>query len=408
MGIHASVRTDRVRRVCFVAFTAFLAVSFLAVLVIPGGSGTATALDLGGGSVAAQDIDADRVTLRAKVLESGNAAWRIEYRTRLDTDDREAAFEDLQEDVRQNESTYTDRFRSRMQSSADAGATATGRSMTIRDVSVETQRRELPEAYGVLIYEFEWTNFAVVSDDRITAGDAIAGLFLEEEQRLTLAWPESHDLQNVRPTPDETRSDSVTWTGPTDFANDEPHIETAPSGVLGTGIGWLPIAIALVVVLVFLAIVMAYRHRGRDRRSLAGGDSGEVAESPVTEPETEREDEFESKPGGDTGSGAAVGSEAEELLSNEERVLRLLREHGGRMKQQDVVQTLGWTDARTSQIVSDLRDEGKLESFRLGRENVLRLPEADTVDLAEGDTGGEDADDGRDHGDRAGDGEADG
>jgi uncharacterized membrane protein len=45
------------------------------------------------------------------------------------------------------------------------------------------------------------------------------------------------------------------------------------------------------------------------------------------------------------------------------------------MKQQDVVSELGWTEAKTSQVVGSLRDEGKLESFRLGRENVLTLPD---------------------------------
>ncbi len=47
------------------------------------------------------------------------------------------------------------------------------------------------------------------------------------------------------------------------------------------------------------------------------------------------------------------------------------------MKQQAVVEELGWTDAKTSKVVSGLREDGRLESFRLGRENVLSLPEAD-------------------------------
>ena len=63
------------------------------------------------------------------------------------------------------------------------------------------------------------------------------------------------------------------------------------------------------------------------------------------------------------------------LLSNEERVVETLRRLGGRAKQQQVVQELGWTDARTSQVVSKLRDEGSIEGFRLGRENVLILSE---------------------------------
>ena len=45
------------------------------------------------------------------------------------------------------------------------------------------------------------------------------------------------------------------------------------------------------------------------------------------------------------------------------------------MKQQEVAEALEWTDAKTSQVVGDLRDAGDLESFRLGRENVLTLPD---------------------------------
>jgi uncharacterized membrane protein len=66
-----------------------------------------------------------------------------------------------------------------------------------------------------------------------------------------------------------------------------------------------------------------------------------------------------------------------ELLSNEEKVLRLVEDNGGRMKQKQVVEELDWTAAKTSQVVGDLRDDEKLESFRLGRENVLTLPDVD-------------------------------
>ena len=45
------------------------------------------------------------------------------------------------------------------------------------------------------------------------------------------------------------------------------------------------------------------------------------------------------------------------------------------MKQQEVAQTLDWTDAKTSQVVRKMREEGDLDAFRLGRENVLVLPD---------------------------------
>ncbi len=48
------------------------------------------------------------------------------------------------------------------------------------------------------------------------------------------------------------------------------------------------------------------------------------------------------------------------------------------MKQQTVVQELGWTDAKTSKVVSKLRDDEEIESFRIGRENVLRVLDEDS------------------------------
>jgi uncharacterized membrane protein len=65
------------------------------------------------------------------------------------------------------------------------------------------------------------------------------------------------------------------------------------------------------------------------------------------------------------------------LLSNEEQVMQLLEENGGRMKQQTIVEELDWTDAKTSKVVSGMREEGTIESFRIGRENVLTTPEDD-------------------------------
>lgn len=53
------------------------------------------------------------------------------------------------------------------------------------------------------------------------------------------------------------------------------------------------------------------------------------------------------------------------------------------MKQQQLVDELGWTDAKTSSVVSQLRENGTIDSFRLGRENVLHLP--DTNDATEPD-----------------------
>lgn len=349
--------------------------------------------------VASTEVDADAVTMRATVDETGAAAWRIDYRVRLDTDDREAAFADLEADVAENESAYVERFDDRMSSTAAGAADATGREMAIEDVSVSTTRQNIPEEYGVLRYEFTWTGFAVVDDGRILAGDALAGTFLAEDHRLTLAWPESYELDAVRPDPAETQSDRVVWVGPTEFADDEPYLAVGqPSAFGGSGL-WIAALLSLLVV-----GGAAYWRRQRVL-ALIGADADAPADgtagSDAADPAGHGEDGV--SPGADgtgadgtgaggTGAGAAGGDGTdeeppEELLSNEERVLRLIERRGGRMKQQEVVQELGWTDARTSQVVSGLREEGELESFRIGRENVLRLPEADEIAPDTGDDG---------------------
>jgi len=45
------------------------------------------------------------------------------------------------------------------------------------------------------------------------------------------------------------------------------------------------------------------------------------------------------------------------------------------VKQQEVVSELDWTEAKTSQVVGDLREDDEIDVFRIGRENVLALPE---------------------------------
>jgi uncharacterized membrane protein len=66
-----------------------------------------------------------------------------------------------------------------------------------------------------------------------------------------------------------------------------------------------------------------------------------------------------------------------ELLSDEERVEHLLEQHGGRMRQADIVSETDWSDAKVSQLLSRMAEEGSVEKLRLGRENVISLPDGE-------------------------------
>ncbi len=86
-----------------------------------------------------------------------------------------------------------------------------------------------------------------------------------------------------------------------------------------------------------------------------------------------------SQPGSDdaepTDGGDADGPVDPELISDEERVMRLLKDNGGRMKQAKIVEETGWSNAKVSQLLSEMAEDDQVEKLRLGRENIISLPE---------------------------------
>ena len=417
--------SDRAVRLASVVLAAAL---ILAGVGATGSTASAQSAD----TIAGTQVDPDDVSLRVDLREDGSAAWTIEYRVRLDDDNTTQAFESLQDDIAANDTGYVAEFRGRMVATADTAENTTGRAMAIRNVSVEASQQQLPQEYGVLTYTFVWTNFAVVDDGSITAGDALAGFFLDTETALQLSWPASYDVETVQPDPDDLRTESrlAAWNGPVEFGANEPTLvvteaaadgttTTAPPGGGDSGDGGtdsrtdsdssLPIGAILVGGLI-AAIAGWVLYRQRD----AGGTAGapDAATAGAGAPPGSTDDD------GATGTSAAAGTTAEgdagpddgavaagdsgddadgatappwedELLSNQEKVLALVEHEGGRMKQQEVAQTLEWTDAKTSQVVGDMRDEGDLDAFRLGRENVLVLPGEEFGPSGPGDEDGE-------------------
>jgi hypothetical protein len=339
----------------------------LAILVLSSTLGAAVpvgAAQPSGQTIAGTQVSPDDILLRIDVAANGSATWAVEYRIRLDDQNSTQAFQSIRTDVQNNESAFAAPFEGRMRATAGDAENTTGREMAVRNVSVTTSRQRIPEEYGVVTYRFEWEGFAVRSGDQLRVGDAIAGLFLDESTTLVLTWPPGYSIDSVEPTPDRRESGSVTWSGPVDFTDREPSLvlTTAPGGgsggdgPLGTG---LLVGLG-VVVLVGGAAVLMYRRKRPTLPSIGDRTTSDSGETDSEETATAESTEPAPPP---------------ELLSNEERVLRLVRERGGRIKQQEVAETLDWTDAKTSQVVRKMRDEGDLEAFRLGRENVLRLPE---------------------------------
>lgn len=314
------------------------------LLVSSIGIGSVPAASTGDERLATTDVEAavDDILLQIDLQRSGDAVWTVEYRTRLDDTETTDAFKEQQAAIEDDPESYTEPFDERMTATAAHAADVTGREMTIANTTVTAEIQHLPQEYGVITYRFEWRSFAAVNGDELHAGQAIDGLFMDEETRLIVTWPEEYTVTDVSPTPDEDRENTVIWRGPTEFTTGEPRVtvDTAADSV----------SVSLLVGILGTLI----------------GTSGLVwwmwtRESVLASPR--RADES--------------SAEQAALLSNEERVVTLLDEHDGRLKQQEIVHALSWTEAKTSQVLRRLREDGVVEVFRLGRENVVSLPSDD-------------------------------
>jgi hypothetical protein len=333
------------------------------------------------------NTSAPETDLRIDVRANGSAVWTVQYRFRLNSANETAAFGQLRADIASNPSPYRERFRQRMAGAVASAERTTGREMAIENVSVRTTR---DGTTGIVTYEFVWRNFAASDGDRLRIGDALTGLSFDNGTQVMISWPDDYEATTVQPAPAERRPNAVIWVGPTEFTGSEPVVELirSDSTTTGTGFGaeggsneapasgnelplWgIAIVALLLVVVGLLGIVFV------QRRQTDGSAPAAVATDPTADQEIS--DETTAPTSTDNENPPETENDGRpplDLLSNEEQVVEVLKRSGGRAKQQQIVETLGWTDTKTSSVVRELRENGTIDGFRLGRENVLRLPE---------------------------------
>ncbi|SIS14869.1 helix-turn-helix transcriptional regulator [Natronorubrum thiooxidans] len=311
--------------------------------------------------------EADDIHIDIVVSENGSAAVVVDYRFENNSD---GEWEALRDDVEANPEAYAASQEARWNEVVLEGADATDRDMELSNVSVATETSSAPRDIGRVEVSFEWSKFAYVELNRIEAGGALAGYTLSQNTSLQMIAPEGYTIEEAAPSPEDAGADYVYWDSDgSEFSPDPPLVvmieETNGGGqpdetADGPSMPWLTVLAALALLATVGAAGWLLK---RNRDGAAVSTNG--ATSPVAD-----------------GSSATDGSNepSPELLSNEERVLGLLEERGGRIKQQAVVSELGWTEAKTSQVVSTLRDDDEIEVFRIGRENVLALPEEDDAE----------------------------
>ncbi|SHH50130.1 helix-turn-helix transcriptional regulator [Halobaculum gomorrense] len=369
--------------------------SVLAVMLLVSAAGPVA----GTLQVAQVQPEADNTATRIQVYENGTAHWTIRIRTRLTTARDVEQFQVFQMRIRNNSDRHLSPFRERMRGVVNDAANATGREMTAGNFTISTRIQEVPRRWGVVVYEFTWTDFAVTrpDSDAIIVSDVFGGgFFITANDTLTIAAPTGYRIDSVSPAPDRQDAGTLTWVGRVDFADDRPRVRfkpnsTTPTSTLpsestlsngtnaaegdndGTGDDGSdggedrPLSTVLVILGVLGALGVAgllYLRR------IDGG-----ADKPAAE---RTEDAVVTDPTSKTnGVSGAPREQTDDLLTDGDRVRTFLQEHGGRVRQKEIVEAFGWSDSKTSRVVSRLTDEGEVKKLRIGRENVISLPDTE-------------------------------
>ena len=314
-------------------------------------------------ALAQEDVD-DRTTFGIDLRPDGDARFTVTHRVHLDSEEEVEAFDRREEEFASGSTSPLSV--QPFERAASGAAEVTGREMSIREVTRSADRQNRT---GRLVLSFTWTNFTQNSGDRLVMGDAFqtpTGTWLprlQADQELVISFPQGYDVRRVS---EPFQNGTIHIQGPTTFQPGRPSAVLVGSPPEGPLEGALPLVAGGVVLLVLLA-VLYYLLRGRDR--FLGG-AGEAGGGPAVE----NGGEAVVDPADSADSTEEPAAIDDPLLSDEERVIRLLQSEGGRMKQVDIVEETDWSNAKVSQLLSDMAEDGQVDKLRIGRENLISLP----------------------------------
>jgi len=332
----------------------------VALLLVCALSGPAVAQESPNVATATTTFDVD-------LQPDGDADWTVRTTIPFDTDDERAGFRSYAEEFAAGEAAGSPEI-AFFESAAAAASTAADREMSITAVE---RNYTVGNSSGTLVLQFRWTNFLEPTGDGYRLSDALLtedGTWLrslESGQEIQIRTPPGYEIQ--RSIEARQENDSLVVTGPESFDPEEFSVtyaaESSPSqspSEPDEGIDALAAALLGLLFLVVLVLAV-WRWRGGEPIAPENGDGPSPStDAPAPEPSEPEEEEAHVDP---------------ELLSDEERVETLLESNGGRMRQADIVSETDWSDAKVSQLLSRMADEGRVEKLRLGRENVISLPD---------------------------------
>jgi uncharacterized membrane protein len=226
-------------------------------------------------------------------------------------------------------------------------ANLTHRSMAVDGNSLEINTTLSSES-KITEYTFIWLNFSASQGDELVFGDvfSVNNFFgqLFGDASIQLTYPQEYTPKSVDPQPYQRMDDQnlMKWARTQDLAGGNVKIVLAPSGQSSGGSSWaqssfIGVAVVGVVVPVGLVGFLIFRKRRNN-----------------------------------SGSQLTVRTVASLALeSDEDKILKIVKSSGGSMRQTEIAEQLGYSKAKTSQLLTALEDGGVLARYKKGRDKIV-------------------------------------
>ncbi|MBU7046642.1 MAG: hypothetical protein HXS54_09420 [Theionarchaea archaeon] len=234
--------------------------------------------------------------------------------------------------------------------------------MTDFDIFLGTETT-VTKTYGVIQLQFMWEGFAIKENDTIIMGDVFeGGYYLSRNEILVVEIPDNYHVVTVSPSPDQQKRSTLMWEGPMNFVTGEP------------------------------AVVMEKDVIQQSEKE------EEISEQEKEEEisEQEKEEEISEQENGKailiaSGLGLLLipallivvtkkkkqKEEPQKLYMDDKNlVIETIRNHGGSIAQKELPGLTGFSKAKISILLNELKEEGLIRKTFRGRENQITLNES--------------------------------
>ncbi|MCC7573408.1 MAG: hypothetical protein KO464_08470 [Candidatus Methanofastidiosum sp.] len=263
-----------------------------------------------------------------KVYEDGSALWNLETRFELKNQEDIDFFNEYMDALEGDKEFTIQRKKESLQNIINTVAYSSGREMNIENISLNYQIVDsINNKYGVVNFKFLWRGFGLKDKDHIIIGDSFKDRSqLKEGEVLAIEFPEDYSINGINPEPTDKRENILFWYGPKLLLENEPKVVLEKKSLVSS---FNPLLFGVIGIFIIIGIIVYLILRKNKN-------------API-------------------------------LLSDQEKVISILKSSGGKSFQNDIVARSGMSKSKISQIITEMEKNGLIGKQKYGKNNLIIL-----------------------------------